>query len=366
MSDERPGSKPLRREIELDFIRGLAVLLVVDNHTVRLLAGMHLPFDTGQLGVSIFFVLSGFLVGGILMREWDAFGTIDARRFLARRGLKIWPQYYVFLVAMLITAHRDVAQLWGNFLNVQNYTGGIAHTWSLAVEEHAYLLLTFLMVVAARFTLQKVTVLRLLFGVVAVVSLVRIACIRHGIDVFSGTQFRIDGIVWGLILAMVFQFFLPRFLQLQRLRVLWGGCLLLHPLGLLLSPHWPGLSGFVYDVNNLFGIAVLLLLYRPQAQTLRPARRLPYRLVAWIGLYSYGIYLWHVSVVRPTFFLVEQTHLAVPPVLIKILAALLGIAVGVTVTELVELPMLRVRDRLFPRKLSAALEVGVEEVPREV
>ncbi len=87
------------------------------------------------------FVLSGFLIVGLLIKEWKLDSQIDSSRFLIRRGLKIWPQYYAFLVLMIMTGDRGVNALWGNLLNIQNYVGGVAHTWTLAVEEHAYLLL---------------------------------------------------------------------------------------------------------------------------------------------------------------------------------------------------------------------------------
>ncbi len=100
MSDGRLSRPLLKREIHLDFIRGVAILMVVDFHTTGLFQRAHIPFLSGALGVAMFFVLSGFLVGGILLREWDRHSGIDAKRFLVRRGLKIWPQYYVFLLVI--------------------------------------------------------------------------------------------------------------------------------------------------------------------------------------------------------------------------------------------------------------------------
>src|ERR1700733_8613286 len=98
--------KPPKREIELDFIRGIAILMVIDFHGARtfLLA----PFawmgfaNFGWAGVDVFFVLSGFLVGGLLVKEWKLFGRINSKQFLIRRGFKIWPQYYFFLILMLL------------------------------------------------------------------------------------------------------------------------------------------------------------------------------------------------------------------------------------------------------------------------
>ncbi len=186
MSKGQPSRPAPKREIHLDFIRGLAVLMVVDFHTTELFQRAHLPFRTGDLGVAMFFVLSGFLVGGILLREWDRKGAIDAKRFLIRRGLKIWPQYYVFLLVMLLTRHRTVHQLLGNLLNIQNYLGGVAHTWSLAVEEHAYLLLTVSLVVSARVKASKSAVLKSLLVLLVLIALYRDSMFWRGVNVFLG------------------------------------------------------------------------------------------------------------------------------------------------------------------------------------
>ncbi len=362
MSEVPSQPKVLRREIELDFIRGLAVLLVLDGHATGFLYRIGFPVDAGALGVSMFFVLSGFLVGGILVREWSTRGRIDARRFLIRRGLKIWPQYYCFLIILLLTGHRTVRNLLGNLLNLQNYMGGVAHTWSLAVEEHAYLLLTLVFVLAGRWNISKQT---LLYGLL----LVAIACgvfrgiMRvHGADVFEATQYRIDGILWGLVLALLFEVYPERFRQLQRQRWLWFAGLILLPSVIYLARSLHFLDMFRSDLLNLFGISSLMLLYRGNARTAAREPGRIYRVVAWVGLYSYGIYLWHVSVFAPLAAVMVRMHLRVPAVVYGLIGATLGGLLGIVATEVIELPTLRLRDRLFPRKVASPLEVGVEEV----
>jgi peptidoglycan/LPS O-acetylase OafA/YrhL len=117
-------------------------------------------FQIGWLGVDLFFVLSGFLIGGLLVTELQKHGRIDITRFLVRRGLKIYPAYFVFIAyLMLMPAAKSFAQegnawattveewvrYWPNLLFLQNYVGSnpAGHTWSLAVEEHFYLTLPF-------------------------------------------------------------------------------------------------------------------------------------------------------------------------------------------------------------------------------
>ena len=87
-------SAPSQRNESLDVLRCVAVLLVV---------GYHMPYYTlwsriGWIGVDLFFVLSGFLISGLLFQEYKDTGTLDIKRFLIRRGLKIYPSFYLLMV----------------------------------------------------------------------------------------------------------------------------------------------------------------------------------------------------------------------------------------------------------------------------
>jgi len=130
-------------------------------------------------------VLSGFLVGGLLVKEWKVKGNIDSKSFLIRRCFKIWPQYYFFLLLLIATRHRSIHQLWGNLLNIQNYVGGVAHTWSLAVGEHAYLLIVLVLAVAAR----RRTRMRTLFFLCGHVHVHRAAAAISGIEAGQRLRF---------------------------------------------------------------------------------------------------------------------------------------------------------------------------------
>ena len=143
-------SAPSQRNESLDVLRCVAVLLVV---------GFHLPYYTlwsriGWIGVDLFFVLSGFLISGLLFQEYKDTGTLSIKRFLIRRGLKIYPSFYLLMVLVTCLYFLDrstvsTEQLALSWVFLQNYYTGekifmlLAHTWSLAVEEHFYLLLPF-------------------------------------------------------------------------------------------------------------------------------------------------------------------------------------------------------------------------------
>src|SRR5215471_10860874 len=82
----------MRRYHSLDVLRGVAVLAVMCRHYV-----IWLPMAAGWAGVDLFFVLSGFLISGLLFTDYKQNGRISVGRFLVRRGLKIYPPYYAFL-----------------------------------------------------------------------------------------------------------------------------------------------------------------------------------------------------------------------------------------------------------------------------
>lgn len=148
------------RMIQLDILRGVAIVLVLFLHSILPTkeSGSLEPVLSylrylGPSGVDLFFVLSGFLVGGLLMKEVHDKKCLDVRRFLVRRGFKIFPSYFVYLFFVFfflqVLNHLSFTDsflvLMPNFVHLQNYLGSPRiHTWSLAVEEHFYLILPFL------------------------------------------------------------------------------------------------------------------------------------------------------------------------------------------------------------------------------
>jgi peptidoglycan/LPS O-acetylase OafA/YrhL len=355
METGTPPHRAFKREIELDFIRGIAILMVLDFHAPHSL--LMAPFEWlgfprfGWAGVDVFFVLSGFLVGGLLVREWKLRQRIDAKHFLIRRGFKIWPQYYFFLVLMLLTGHRDLQRLWGNLLNIQNYVGGVAHTWTLAVEEHAYLLLAAAMAIAASRGVRMRTMFVSFAIIAAAVVALRFLLAAHGYNTFTRTDTRIDGIFYGVMLAILYHYRPETFTRLQSWRWLW---VLIVALALtcfrFTNPAFWG-APLSWLCADAMGVALMMLLYRRRVGKKRSAL---YRLVAWSGLYSYGIYLWHVSVIAP---MVTASHY-LPPWLRtpwELSIPIAGILVGALTTKVVEFPSLRLRDRLFPRRVDSAV-----------
>jgi peptidoglycan/LPS O-acetylase OafA/YrhL len=150
-----PRFQNRERQPGLDLLRALAIVVVVVYHAA--LFGFKLPSRMdrfGWIGVDLFFVLSGYLIGGQLLAPLARDRRIKLGRFFTRRALRIMPAYFAVLaIYFLLPSWREYSEmsqpLWKFLLSVQNIAlhGGTAfsHAWSLAVEDQFYLALPFLL-----------------------------------------------------------------------------------------------------------------------------------------------------------------------------------------------------------------------------
>ncbi len=142
------------RNKRLDVLRCVAILLVIGHHAQTFPVWTRI----GWVGVDLFFVLSGFLISGLLYSEYKKRQNISVGRFFIRRGLKIYPAFYFFLAAtlaaqlLLYKGSVPLKPYLYEMLFIQNYHFAIwQHTWSLAVEEHFYIALALLLLALVRF-----------------------------------------------------------------------------------------------------------------------------------------------------------------------------------------------------------------------
>jgi peptidoglycan/LPS O-acetylase OafA/YrhL len=117
----------------------------------------------------------------------------------------------------------------------------------------------------------------------------------------------------------------------------------------------PWAQSVSYDCANLMGLALLMLLYRGRKDQKRPAL---YRFVSWIGLYSYGIYLWHVSVIAPIVSFAPRLPRGIAIVWEGAGPFVLGSVLGIMFTRLVEFPSLKLRDKVFPPRVDSAVGIS--------
>jgi peptidoglycan/LPS O-acetylase OafA/YrhL len=320
--------------------------------------------------VDIFFVLSGFLIGGLLMREVVQTSGIDVKRFLIRRGYKIWPSYlfYVVVGGLLIT-RRPLQSLIPNFFHLQNYLGTpLKQTWSLAVEEHFYILLAVtLAFMAARKALTYTNIVRLCCGVFVFSLAARIIGYFAGQDQTAiqwQTHTRVDTLMLGILLAAIYRFRPEAFKKIgeQKLLLVLGVAASVAFLSFV-PREGVWMASIGYDVVAWGSACGLVLLFSavPGVGFLGKARTTwLYHVVAKIGFYSYGIYLWHRVGARAS----DAVFHRLPPMnetvrwyLCTTVYFVIAIAIGALLTKLIELPFLHLRDREVPAQ-NASLAYG--------
>jgi peptidoglycan/LPS O-acetylase OafA/YrhL len=368
---------PPARRLDLDVVRGVAIVLALGWHFSRRSSGnavldaLQLPgHQFGWAGVDLFFVLSGFLMGRLVLQERTRTGGFDGRRFTARRALRLWPVLYAFLAVYACFGNDPLSSyLWQNALHVQNYTGSsLEHLWSLAVEEHFYLLLAVLFPLFARRRGSVRPLVAVLVAVLVGSLALRLSGVASGVsDVHLQwrTHFRVDALAAGVLLAVLRLHAPAVFERWAARRWLWaaataaGVCFLSS-----VTKDSPLGSTLGYTVAYLTGAAFLLLLHDaawvPRAGWLT-------RPLAALGRYAYGIYVWHVFAAE---FLLDRLpgmdygSFGPAAQVAKFGAAIVA---GVLATVLVERPVLRLRDRLFPspRPVEAVEETSALPLERD-
>ncbi len=303
-------SRPVNQVAALDGLRALAVLLVIFDHfavTVWHDTGIGNgwwlrtpPFRYGWSGVDLFFVLSGFLIGGQLWRERMRTGSIDFRRFFTRRAMRIWPLYFVTLVAMALGAGH-LAPRWPDWFLMSNYFGTpYARSWSLSTEEMFYLAVPVLVMLLPRLRVRTIAVA--LVGMLILVDVNRILAFRDlasegvssqqiALHLYGPFHTHNQGLLIGLLLALVATH-LPRWVTPSQGRA--PSPVGIAALGLLLglAATARGLGGQALSFTALAliygGLAYFVLVDRSVLSA--PFR---WRLCFPLARLSYGMYLNH-------------------------------------------------------------------------
>jgi peptidoglycan/LPS O-acetylase OafA/YrhL len=329
----------------------------------------------GWVGVDLFFVLSGFLVSGLLFREHQTHGKISARNFLLRRGLKIYPSFWLLigatvLVDFLAGKPRLPATI-SELLFIQNYGPFLYwHTWSLAVEEHFYLLLlVFLLFISNRGTAQNpFKCIPLVFFAVAIISLAGRMATEITMEFttkthHNPTHLRLDGLFFGVLLSYLYHYRPKPFLEFAmryRFALSCFGILAFLP-AFVFPVETPFIHTFGFTLFYLGAGALLVA-----ALSVRLPEASVFRSVAYMGTHSYSIYLWHVPVIIWLLPFLSQAlgaHWNWPTYLATYVSATLVAGIGMAL--LVEIPTLKLRDRWFPsraRTLAMDRQVRTKDV----
>jgi peptidoglycan/LPS O-acetylase OafA/YrhL len=370
------------RILQLDVLRGIAILMVLWFHPVvpPERAGLLRPIadlgtNIGWSGVQLFFVLSGFLIGGLLFKEIRTHGRLNVTRFWIRRGLKIWPGYYALMAYVFVRLsgqqgmRHTARQIWPSLIALQNYLGPVrGHTWSLAVEEHFYLALPLLLAAlpirrrGERWTIPALPFTAGGVGLLVLGMHLFVAVTRGDSAVIHSeqTQWNIDAMFFGVLLGYVYHFHFDLFAR-------WAARRELLPLGIamlvptLLAIRLPPILGaFNHTIMYLaYGMILMVFMQAPLGEG-RLGRLLSgnaARAIGFIGFYSYAIYLWFPDVTQsPIYYALEHHAGRLPRAAVWICGMAVyvaaSVAVGVILSKLVEFPMLALRDRWFPARAS--------------
>jgi peptidoglycan/LPS O-acetylase OafA/YrhL len=318
----------MRRIPSLDGLRAISITLVILSHLVKWKhVTLHFPEVYGTLGVRIFFVLSGFLITNLLLKEQDATSTISVKQFYIRRGYRIFPaaiaylgiatalfwkqaSWYHFAAASLYVANMDMGRPWI-----------YGHLWSLSIEEQFYLLWPFTL---KRWFRHRIAIL---LGVMLATPLFHTAL--YAIHADNGVIGSLPAFANELAIGCLLAILMPRLPRVP------GYVALALLVPVFLFPLFPATSPprtlfmlFVLQPLALVSIAGLIL-HVIQV----PYRALNWAPLAWLGKISYSLYLW------------QQVFCSNPALKLGYFLVLPAIAAACISYYCVEQPMLRLREK---------------------
>jgi peptidoglycan/LPS O-acetylase OafA/YrhL len=344
----------------LNGIRAICALMVIKIHVHWTFTGGTGLLDRGFLGVDMFFIISGFLIVTLLLRERDARGRIDLRQFYIRRTLRIFPIYYLLiaiLVLISLASYGHSTKTWDLYkwsfpvflLYLQDFVpvfmGVLYHTWSLAMEEQFYLVWP-----SVEKFLRGAWVVPLLVVLIVVNEMCNFDVFKplivefYGADGWRRPMFLITfaPILLGVLAAHAMHD--PRTGRAIA-RVLgnrWMPALFM-ALALLICEYTPTLRGVPYACLHLcFCAALLAMVINPQGVFSRVLQSRP---LFWLGSISYGIYLYHTMVIWALERVSESRHLNLAPWLQFSIVAVIAIAIAGLSFKYFETPIMRRRHR---------------------
>lgn len=340
------GSRPAGRSTQLDILRAVAALLVVCMHVkfVPILSAI------GWIGVDLFFVLSGFLISRLLLVEAAQTGAIQIGRFYLRRAFKIYPPFWLLLAAtpFILSEPPTIRQWTAELSFMQSYFEGIwGLTWSLAVEEHFYLLLPLLLSLLFRADSHRV-IPRIGVILLFACTTLRYMGVRHlgagpwDPSAVLRSHVRMDQLFVGVVIGYWFTRDRDAAkLQLKRWHPWLLALIAIALLTVLIAPKQVVLSVGLALLSLGFGAVVLTAACEPARQA-----GILERAMAEIGRSSYALYLWHI----PMFVIFSRLIGLAPNSSVLAFSAYLTVTIGwsIALTRLFENPILAFRDRRFP------------------
>jgi len=286
----------------LDGLRGIAILLVLVHHAYG-------GWDAGSVGVDIFFVLSGYLITTILLKDMDRHGKISLMDFYVRRLFRLYPALLVVILAVAALTPL-VGSNWQAILAAGTYTtnvgtvflhldlGPLKHTWSLAQEEQFYLVWPLFLILASRVRLSRKAQFLLTVLAAAVCLGMFVLATGAGTATLNPVA-RMGGIAAGCAAALAVH---SGFIRTVATWLMWAGAVV-------------GVGSIALNSAGLLPAAILAPLViigcLPLVTGLMTGRgpalasALSFAPLVYVGVISYSLYLWH----YPLFYFAQNLHL---------------------------------------------------------
>lgn len=361
---------------ELDFLRGIAILLVLLRHVPL----FSFTEKMGWIGVDLFFVLSGFLVSGVLFKEYIKFGNIQPKLFLIRRGFKIYPIYFLFylpyLIPIILEHNFNRIGFIADMTFTQNYILGWGYaypaSWSLAVEEHFYFGLVFFLWLGLKCdknllqtSLSKTRKIK--FELIIITLLGIILLLRFfsnyifpqlEIKNFTMTHLRIDSLLFGVLISY-FYYFRKNLLECffkKSSRFLYLICLC----GLIWTPFIEPVPSFFVKTFGFsilyisFGIILTTFLLKSDINNVlnKIFTVKIVNVISKIGYCSYSIYIIHTFCIRYSLKFIHYLFKFTSNIYLDFLIiSTFSIIIGMIMTFKIEKYFLRIRDNYYPSRV---------------
>jgi peptidoglycan/LPS O-acetylase OafA/YrhL len=359
-----PGHVPA-----LDGIRGIAVLQVFVAHFHWIVSTdpffnavtpwhwLNKTLEPGFLGVDIFFVLSGFLITSLLLKDWqrNRFGMF--RRFYMRRALRLLPALYAILIASFFVARWEKFPMdiqwrttWHALLYLNNWNvvwnpnaaqNDLGHLWSLGIEEQFYIIWPAILIGLVALKIPNKVIMGLVAITIAVVAWHRNELWNQGVswlNLYIRTDTRVDSLLVGALFALIY-----RHVRINRTILNCAASIAF--LGIVYIKYNHG-GSFIYEggftiIAILAGVVILAAVENAWVGNVV----LTWKPLVVLGKVSYGLYLWHMLV-----FQIMGRHFTWGPKSIRIM---IGIIVVSAITAaswfFIEKPFLRLKDRRYGR-----------------
>ena len=354
--------------VGLDGVRGVAVLLVFISHFHWILSPdpfltkvtpwhfINRTFEAGFMGVDIFFVLSGFLITSLLMKDRSTNQKNLFKRFYRRRALRLLPALYALLIADFFVSRwenfpGDIqwrttwhAILFLNNWNIVNNFGeaqnDLGHLWSLGIEEQFYLIWPLTIWLLAKLKIPSKMMIPLILFASLVVMVHRTSLWNDGtswIILYIRTDTRLDSLLIGAMFAYVYRHF-------QVPSKILNSVATLSFLGLVYIKYVLDKSPFIFEMGwTIIALLAGFIILSVAEGAFFIQKVFTWRPLTMIGKVSYGLYLWHMPI-----FVLFGRHVTSGS---RPLRLLIGIILASVVTSLswyfVEKPFLNIKNRRY-------------------